>query len=147
MRQLTLRNSTQGDTALIYAITEEAMREYMEETSGAWNSEEQLHQHQRRFDPISHKIIIVDGVEAGCIAIEDFPTYTWLVKIYLLRGFRGLGIGSELISGLLRQAAAEHKALRLQVLRVNKRAQKLYFRHGFQVAHETHDHLFLERAI
>ena len=97
MHQLILRPATQDDLALAYVITEDAMRLYLEQTLGGWDCIDQLQKHQRSFTPDSHKIILVDGVEAGLVAIEDFPSYIWLVKIYLLASFRGFGIGSKLL--------------------------------------------------
>ena len=141
---LVLRDATEGDVALTYAITEDAMRGYVEKTWGAWDAHEERKKHARSFTPASHKIILADGAVAGCVAIEDFPTYTWLVKIYLLSQFRNFGIGSTLLRQFIGQSAVDQKPLRLQVLRVNRRAQKLYFQHGFKIAHETADRLFLQ---
>lgn len=144
MHPLSLRNATAADLALTYAITEEAMRPYVEATWGRWDADEQLAKHQRNFTPETHQLILCNGVEAGFVAMEDFPSYTWLVKLYLRRDSRNQGIGSRLLQGFIATAAAQGKPLRLQVLRVNTRAQALYFRHGFKIAHETAERLFLE---
>lgn len=141
---MTLRSATLGDLKLTYEITEDAMRQYVEATWGHWNSDEQWLKHERNFTPETHRIILVDEVEAGFVAMEDFPSYTWLVKLYLRSSHRNRGIGSDLLRQFADQAAAQHKPLRLQVLRVNQRAQQLYFRHGFRVAHETPERLFLQ---
>ena len=145
-RPLSLRDATAADLALSYAITEEAMRGYVEATWGHWDTGEQWAKHQRNFTPQTHQIILIDGVEAGFMAVEDFPSYTWLVKLYLRRDSRNLGIGSEMLRRLLAVTAAQHKPLRLQVLRVNGRAQQLYWRHGFKIAHETAERLFLQHG-
>ena len=144
MRTFALRTATPGDLDLTYEITEDAMRKYVEDTWGNWNPDEERQKHQRNFTPQTHRIILVDGMEAGFVAIEDFPTYTWLVKIYLRSAYRNAGIGSNLLRQFVDEAAARHKPLRLQVLRVNERAQQLYFRHGFQIAHEMPERLFLQ---
>lgn len=147
MRQVSLRGATQQDLALTYAITEDAMRAYEEQTWGVWNPEEQMRKHARNFTPQTHQIILIDGVESGFVAVEDFPSYLWLVKLYLRSSHRNRGVGSELLSQFADQAAAQNKPLRLQVLRVNQRAQQLYFRHGFQIAHETPECLFLQLGV
>ena len=116
----------------------------MSRPPGRWDADEQLGKHVRNFTPETHQIIVVDGIEAGFVAIEDFPSYTWLVKLYLRRDSRNLGIGSALLRQFMADAAAQHKPLRLQVLRVNTRAQQLYFRHGFKITYETPERLFLE---
>ena len=144
MHPLKLRSATLDDLALTYAITEEAMRAYVEATWGHWDEDEQREKHLRNFTPQTHQIIVVDGVEVGFVAIEDFPSYTWLVKLYLRRDSRNRGIGSALLKQFMQAAAAQNKPLRLQVLRVNALAQQLYFRHGFKIAHETAERLFLE---
>lgn len=146
MRRLSLRSATARDLALTYAITEEAMRAYAEATWGPWNADEEFRKHRRNFVPETHRIILIGRDEAGLLAIEDFPTYTWLVKIYLRAAFRGQGIGSVLLRQVIADASAQDKPVRLQVLRVNTRAQQLYFRHGFTVAHETPERLFLQRG-
>ena len=42
MPVLRMRPASQDDLALTYAITEDAMRDYIEETWGNWDEEEQL---------------------------------------------------------------------------------------------------------
>lgn len=147
MPALSLRSATAGDLALTYAITEEAMRGHVEATWGRWDADEEFRKHQRNFTPQTHRIILMDDREAGMLAIEDFPTYTWLVKLYLRAAFRGRGLGSALLQQVIADASALDKPVHLQVLRVNTRAQQLYYRHGFTVAHETPERLFLQRGV
>lgn len=143
MPTLRLRDATPDDLELAYAITEDAMRAYIEQTWGAWNSGEQRRLHLANFRPQTHKLILADDTVVGLLAVEDFPTYTWLVKLYLLQAYRGRGIGSKVLEKLLEDARAQGKPVTLQVLRVNQRAQSLYARHGFKLTEERKALLFM----
>lgn len=143
MPTLRLRDATPDDLALAYAITEDAMRSYVEQTWGNWNSSEQQRLHLANFRPETHRFILVDDSVVGLLAKEEFPTYVWLIKLYLLRAYRGRGIGSKVLEDLLEDARSQGKQVTLQVLRVNRRAQLLYARHGFRITEERKALLFM----
>ena len=142
-----MRPASQDDLALTYAITEDAMRGYVEETWGKWDEEEQLEKHRANFTPETYKIILVKDEVAGLVAVEEFPSHVWLVKLYLLAAHRGQGIGSQVLHGVQKSATDQGKPLTLRVLRVNKRAQELYAKHGFRVTEENAERLHLASGV
>jgi ribosomal protein S18 acetylase RimI-like enzyme len=143
MPLLRMRPATPDDLGLTYAITEDAMRSYVEETWGTWDKAEQQQKHRTNFTPETYKIILVEEEVAGLVAVEEFPTHVWLVKLYLLEKFRGQGIGSHVLHGVQKGATAQGKPVTLRVLRVNKRAQSLYAKHGFKVTEESAERLHM----
>ena len=143
MLSLRMRPATEDDLAVTYAITEDAMRGYVEETWGSWNAEEQLQKHRANYTPETYKIILINDEVAGLVAVEDFPSHIWLVKLYLLAKYRGQGIGSQVLCGVQKSAKTQGKPVTLRVLRVNKRAQALYARHGFKVTEESAERLHM----
>ena len=143
MHLLRMRAATQDDLALTYAITEDAMRAYVEETWGNWDEEEQLQKHRTNFTPETYKIILVKNEVAGLVAVEEFPSHVWLVKLYLLETYRGQGIGSQVLQDVQKRATAQGKPVTLRVLRVNKRARELYAKHGFKVTEESAERLHM----
>lgn len=143
MQVLRLRQATQDDLHLTYAITEDAMRGYVEETWGIWNDAEQQEKHRVNFTPETHRIILVEDEVAGLVAVEDLSSHLWLVKLYLLARCRGRRIGSQVLQGVLSSAKAQGKPVTLRVLRVNKRAQALYAKHGFTVTEESAERLYM----
>lgn len=143
MPLLSMRTATQDDLALTYAITEDAMRGYVEETWGKWDAEEQLQKHRANFTPDTYRMILVEDEVAGLVAVEEFPSHVWLVKLYLLAKYRGKGIGSQVLRDVLRGAAAQGKPVTLRVLRVNARAQALYAKHGFKVTEQDAERLHM----
>ena len=148
--RITLRRATDADRTLTYEITREAMRGYALQTWGCWDEEEQTRKHRDNYTPETHRLIVADDVVAGLVAIEgwpDDPHCLWLVKLYLLARFRGQGIGTQVLRGVLAEAAAAEpvtRPVRLRVLRVNTPAQALYRAHGFRVIKETPERLIME---
>jgi ribosomal protein S18 acetylase RimI-like enzyme len=53
--------------------------------------------------------------------------------LFVAEGWRGAGVGSSLIAGVVEEARARHCAcVRLEVIDTNPRARSLYRRHGFR---------------
>jgi ribosomal protein S18 acetylase RimI-like enzyme len=75
-------------------------------------------------------VISIGDLPAGSIIIFRGPSEIRLVDIALLPEFRGRGLGGEVISMLVSEAAHAGSRLRLSVLRSN-RATHLYERLGF----------------
>jgi len=138
-----MRPATPEDLALAYTITDDAMRGYVEETWSKWDEEEQLQKHRANFTPETYRMLLVEGEAAGLVAVEEFPSHVWLVKLYLLKKYRSQGIGSQVLQDVQRSAASLGKPVILRVLRVNKRAQALYARNGFQVTEENAERLHM----
>ena len=138
-----MRSATQEDLAVTYSITEEAMRGYVEETWGNWDEEEQLQKHRANFTPETYRMILVDEEVAGLVAVEEFLSHVWLVKLYLSVRYRGQGIGSQVLQDIQKDAAIRGKPVTLRVLRVNTRAQALYAKHGFKVTEESAERLHM----
>jgi ribosomal protein S18 acetylase RimI-like enzyme len=77
-----------------------------------------------------HQLIMVDAQPVGRILVFRESDAYRLVDIALLSGFRGRGIGTQLLRDLIDKSGKEGLPLRLQVLKSN-RARHLYQRLGF----------------
>jgi GNAT superfamily N-acetyltransferase len=140
-----LRAASEDDLDLAYEITKESMLEYVVETWGFWNEDEQREKHRVNFTPATHRIIVSFGKPIGLVAIEEEPSYLWLVKLYIQRTFQRSGLGAALLRQVISEAKGIGKPVRLRVLRVNIGAQRLYLRHGFQVVGEEPERFFMVR--
>ena len=76
-------------------------------------------------------IIEVEGTNAGWIEIESTDEAVHLHQLYLLAELQGLGIGTSIIRQIY--AKAHEKPVKLEVLKKNERAFKLYESLGFRV--------------
>ena len=75
-------------------------------------------------------IVLLAEQPIGRMLVERSQQNIMLVDIALLPDYRKRGIGSSLIQGLLNEAAASQKSVRLSVYRANP-AARLYERLGF----------------
>jgi GNAT superfamily N-acetyltransferase len=110
-----------------------------------------------RFDPIrvrqrflsgfeteSTRVVMVDEVDAGSLAIRREAGCYWLEHFYLKTEFQGTGIGSAVLKAQL-AALGEAATIRLNVLQ-GSRARGLYDRFGFTVEREDPVDVFMVRA-
>jgi GNAT superfamily N-acetyltransferase len=90
---------------------------------------------QRRQYDISYplgenKIILFDREPAGRLLVDRSEPMWTLVDIALLPAYQNRGIGTLLLDGLLREASAAGKSVKLHVVQSNP-AKNLYERLGF----------------
>jgi ribosomal protein S18 acetylase RimI-like enzyme len=136
---VALRPATQQDAEFAYTVEEDAMRAYAERTWGHWKPAADRQAHVAAFSPNGHNVVLAHGQPVGILTVVRHPEHVFLAQLYLLAAHRGRGIGSHLLRGVLAEAHAEHKPVKLRVLEVNTRAQEFYARHGFTVE-RTEDH-------
>jgi ribosomal protein S18 acetylase RimI-like enzyme len=75
-------------------------------------------------------VIELEGRPVGRLYVDRRPTEIRIVDVSLLPEFRGAGIGSGLLDGLMREAAASGRRLTIHV-EITNRAGGLYTRLGF----------------
>lgn len=95
------------------------------------------------FDPASTRVVVVDGQEAGSIAVRADEASVWIEHFYLSPQLQGRGTGSAVLKSRL-AVGTEGRPFRLNVLR-GSRAQALYERHGFVVERADAVDVFMVR--
>lgn len=104
-----------------------------------YEAQRQSYGHQ--FKNADHQIIVTAGQPIGRMLVSRDEDAYRLVDISLLPPYRGSGIGTQLLRGLLCEALDARKPVRLSVLKINP-AVRLYERLGFVVTHD--DGLYLQ---
>jgi ribosomal protein S18 acetylase RimI-like enzyme len=130
MHMISLRPAVTDDSSFVFMVKREALRESIAKTWG-WDETWQKQYHDEHFDPARYQIITMDSVDIGCISIDEQPEELYIAVLELLPAFQNRGIGTGLIQDLITRAKIEGKSVTLEVLKVNKRAKKLYMRLGF----------------
>lgn len=98
----------------------------------------------RRHNPAGcFDVVEVDGLRAGRLYVDRRPGDIRVVDLALLPQFRGAGVGSHLLGGLLAEAAASGCIVSIHV-EVHNRAAELYARLGFVVVAEHGVHRRME---
>src|SRR5947209_12209921 len=86
--------------------------------------------YEQAYPKADHQIILLDGQPVGRIMVTLEPGRVHLVDIALLPEYRSRGIGTQLVSDLVRKSAEAGSIVHLQVMRTNP-AIHLYERMGF----------------
>ncbi|QCQ17219.1 GNAT family N-acetyltransferase [Microbacterium sp. RG1] len=138
----SLRPSTPDDAAWIAELRAEVMRPDLERL----DRYDPVYVRQRfltAFDPAFTRVIVVDGADAGSIAVRPASDGVWVEHFYLATAHQVRGIGSQVLALVLDEHTGD-APLRLNVLQGSP-ARRLYERHGFVLYHEDDVDAFLRR--
>jgi ribosomal protein S18 acetylase RimI-like enzyme len=120
-------------------VKKAALRQYIEQTWG-WDEVFQRDFHVREYHPTTTDIITWQGTDVGWLEVERGNDSFFLSEIYILPEYQSRGVGSAIIGQIIREAKETQLPLRLEVLKVNPRAQALYEKLGFVVTGESETH-------
>ncbi|HYX93159.1 MAG TPA: GNAT family N-acetyltransferase [Myxococcaceae bacterium] len=140
MEPIALRPCRQNDAAFLFGLHRVALGEYVAATWG-WDDDDQRRRFEEAFIPADQQIITVGGVDAGVLRVADRKHFLEVGLLELLPEFQRRGVGTKLMNQVLEVARARGVAVRLQVLRTNPGARRLYERLGFVVVGQTATHL------
>jgi ribosomal protein S18 acetylase RimI-like enzyme len=139
----SFRPSTAQDYAWLWALKRLTMRPYVEQMWSGWDDDAQEEFFRANFNPATIRVIVVDGRDVGLLHVEREPAEIFLANIQLLPEFQNRGLGSAVVRSVLADAEAHRLPVRLQVLKSNRAARRLYERLGFQLTGETSTHYLL----
>ncbi|MBV8465889.1 MAG: GNAT family N-acetyltransferase [Burkholderiales bacterium] len=88
-------------------------------------------------------VVLHNAEPVGRLYLQYGAETLSIVDLSLLTAWRGVGIGSAILSALLGRAKAEGKAVRMHVEKLNP-ALRLYQRHGFCPIEDRGVYLLLE---
>jgi GNAT superfamily N-acetyltransferase len=145
MQDIALRECREEDRPFIWEVRRQALREYVAAIWG-WDEEVQHEKFENRFTPAGHQIVVFDGVDVGLLQVVDEGSHLVVGKMELLPEFQRRGIGSVLMGRILDEARARQVPVRLQVLRTNAPARRLYERLGFVMSGKTETHFQMEKS-
>ena len=89
-------------------------------------------------------VIEVDGIAAGRLYVHRGESDIRIMDIALAPSFRGRGIGTSLLRGLMDEADSSARKLSIHV-EMNNPARSLYDRLGFEAAGEHGVYVLMER--
>lgn len=98
------------------------------------------------FEPQLTRVIVVEGVDVGTIAVRPATGAVWIEHFYLAPEWQGRGVGGAVLGATLAEARgdASRAPYRLNVLQ-GSAARRLYERHGFVVESEDEVDVFMKR--
>ncbi len=129
---------TRGDELALLASSPVLRAQFSRSQSGL-----QQRAYAETYPGAAFEVVLFDGAPAGRLFLARRADEICLVDIALLPSFRGLGIGTHLLRGLLAEAVAAGATISLHVAAGN-RARNLYRRLGFVVTGLTGVHLRMQ---
>jgi ribosomal protein S18 acetylase RimI-like enzyme len=139
MTDYKIRPAAKDDFMLSFEIRKNALGEYVRQTWG-WDEEMQMKYHKEDFNTDILSIIEVNGEPVGTLEYY-YDDHSMIISgIYITDKFQNCGIGTDILLNLHKEAEVKGKQVRLQVLKVNTKAKKLYEKLGYSVYNisETH---------
>jgi GNAT superfamily N-acetyltransferase len=101
---------------------------------------------RERWDVAQVRIVTIDGTDVGWLQSFIQDDALFLGQLFVDKSLRGQGIGTELIKGLITEAASAGRAVALGVVKTNP-ALRLYERLGFRVTHHDERKFYMRRDL
>lgn len=99
---------------------------------------------RQRWDVTQVRIIILDGTDIGWLQSVVKDDALFLGQLFVDGALRRKGIGTEVVKGLIEEAARAGQALTLGVVKTNP-ALRLYERLGFRTTHQDERKFYMRR--
>ena len=135
--------ATENDRAFFRRAHHLAYRDVIESMFG-WDEKAQDAFADIDFTERNPHIIMHKGKCIGVIGWQNKPDHTWFGPIFILPEHQKTGIGSHIVKQFIKEAQAKGLPLRLQTLRQNHGAKRLYERLGFNILSATDIHWQME---
>ena len=108
------------------------------------NQDAQVADFRQRWDVGPVRIITLDEADIGWLQSFVKDDALFLGQLFVDGALRRQGIGSEVVKGLIDEAARAGQALTLGVVKINP-ALRLYERLGFRTTHEDERKFYMRR--
>lgn len=138
-----LRTTTDADLPTLYGIHRSAMFGYVNSVWG-WDEADQQQRFRDYVRSARLQVITVDSQEVGFLDVVKNEDNLYVSNIELAPAYQGKGLGTAIMEDLIAQARHESLPVKLQVLKINQGAKRLYQRLGFDVQDETATHYLMK---
>ncbi|MGI8486860.1 MAG: GNAT family N-acetyltransferase [Thermomicrobiales bacterium] len=139
MEMIVLRAASSDDKLYLYHLHRATMSDLVEQIWG-WDEPVQQEFFREHIAAGNHFLIQLKDENVGTVQYHDEADHIFIGNIEIDPDRQGEGIGTEVIQQLIKRAHAENKPVRLQVLKINTSACRLYQRLGFGFDDETDTH-------
>ncbi len=140
METIELRPCTPADVDYLYTLHRATMHDLVEQVWG-WDETVQQEFFGAHLASGNHFLILKANESVGMVQYHDEANHLLIGNIEIDPSRQGEGIGTAVIQRLVEWAHAENKPVRLQVLKINTSACRLYRRLGFAFDGDTETHL------
>jgi GNAT superfamily N-acetyltransferase len=122
---VVLRPALADDVEWIAELRADVLRADLERL-GRYDETRVRQRFREAFEPAQTRIIVVDAIEVGSVALRSDGETRWLEHFYIATSYQGRGVGGRVLGMVLDDTGP----YRLNVLRGSP-ARRLYERYGF----------------
>jgi ribosomal protein S18 acetylase RimI-like enzyme len=101
---------------------------------------------RQRWDEAQVRIVTLDGTDIGWLQSLVKDDALFLGQLFVDGALRRQGIGTQLVRGLIEEAAQAGRAVTLGVVKTNP-ALRLYERLGYRTTHEDKRKFYMRRDL
>jgi ribosomal protein S18 acetylase RimI-like enzyme len=121
------------------------MKEYIEPIWG-WDEKKWDGFIAAWFKPQRVQIIVSEKKDIGILVVELFETHILFESISLASHLQSRGLGTKVITDVIERADSLGLPIKLDVLKSNQSARRLYERLGFKLVGENDAHIHMTKA-
>ena len=141
---ISKRPATAEDTGFARQVHHSGYHDTVVRQFGEWDEAMQDKFFDAAWNADPHEILMSDESDCGYCAIERHPDHIFLHELVVSDEFQGQGIGSKVLQELIDEAKAKEIPIKLQVLKENEGARRLYLKFGFKDTEITDMHYLME---
>ena len=140
METITLQLATPADEGYLYRLHRATMHDLVDRVWG-WDETVQQAFFRAHIAAGNHFLILKENELVGTVQYHDEADHLFIGNIEIDPCRQGEGVGTAVIQHLIAWADTNGKPVRLQVLKVNTSACRLYRRLGFDLDGDTDTHI------
>ncbi|MGC1633253.1 MAG: GNAT family N-acetyltransferase [Gelidibacter sp.] len=91
-----------------------------------WDEVHQRTIHKKKFTPVKTSLIKFHEQIVGFMVVSEKDQEIYIENLLIGQYFQNLGIGTEVMQRMIQKSISEKKVIRLQVFKINIKAQKFY---------------------
>ncbi len=145
--KLTLNTATEADFEFVRKVHHLAYRDMVIRQYGEWDDSIQDEFFKNSWDRLPHKIIVCDGEPCGYCCLLESEDAIDVMELAILPEWQGKGIGSDLLKTVIEKGKSLGVSSRLNVMKTNDGAKRLYERLGFEVFDMTATHFKMRQPV
>lgn len=142
--KIHFRNALSSDLDLTYKIKSTSIKPYVEKI-WTWDELYQQESHKFNFNPFDTQLIIYNEKEVGYLILKEIYKEIYIENLLIVDEFQNLGIGKKTMATIIERANLKKKLIRLQVFKINIKAQKFYGNLGFVKISIKGNHILMEK--
>jgi ribosomal protein S18 acetylase RimI-like enzyme len=134
-----LKMASNNKKGFIYNVKKASNYHFVQEIWG-WNEDYQIKDFETDYREDNFKIIETNNKDIGFLQLEENENNVNITEIHIIPEYQGCGIGSSIITDIVKQAVDKHKTVTIVCFIQNTPARNLYERLGFKITSITETH-------